>query len=235
MFHYSLTKDPYAFDRINIWKMSIHIFSDHFFTGTGLENFSEGSKQHNFKQKKGPANYFKIPRQSHSDLFKIITNDLLVSSYFTMIKQEAFLEDVSKTGLRPAPGTAGGFDFNKWKTIGTDFLIRGGYRVNGNDISLEIYLYHVPKGNQILGKTYQGTPDSLRKVAHTFTNDAILALTGKRASFDTRVVADGTRGMMPGFGGDIGGFSWMAMSLECVRCAHRCGGVAGGRHRHNRQ
>src|SRR5690606_13652126 len=111
--------------------------------------------------------------QAGQDIYKVISNDLLVSGFFTFIKPEAFLEDPSKVGLRPAPGAPGGFKFESWKTIGTEFLVRGGYRVNGNNLSLEIYLYHVPQARQVLGKTYEGSLATVRKIAHTFSNDAV--------------------------------------------------------------
>jgi tetratricopeptide (TPR) repeat protein len=73
MFYHSLKKDPYAFDRIDIWKMSLTIFKDHLLTGIGLDNFSEVSGRYNFKQTHGPANYFKVPRIPHSDYLKLMT------------------------------------------------------------------------------------------------------------------------------------------------------------------
>jgi len=73
MFYHSLKKDPYALDRINIWKMSLTIFKDHLLTGVGLDNFSEVSGKYNFKQTHGPANYFKVPRIPHSDYLKLMT------------------------------------------------------------------------------------------------------------------------------------------------------------------
>lgn len=72
-FHNSIYNDPYSKNRIDIWKMSINIFKDNPLTGVGLDNFSEVSKKYNFKQERGPANYFKVPRTPHSDYFKIIT------------------------------------------------------------------------------------------------------------------------------------------------------------------
>ena len=73
MFYYSLKKDPYVLNRIDIWKMSVTIFQDHLLTGVGLDNFSEVSGQYNFKQTRGPANYFKVPHLPHSDYLKLMT------------------------------------------------------------------------------------------------------------------------------------------------------------------
>ncbi|UCH93057.1 MAG: O-antigen ligase family protein [Candidatus Aminicenantes bacterium] len=73
MFYHSLKKDPYALNRIDIWQMSLTIFKDHLLFGVGLDNFSEVSGKYNFKQTRGPANYFKVPRIPHSDYLKLMT------------------------------------------------------------------------------------------------------------------------------------------------------------------
>jgi O-antigen ligase len=72
-FNYSLKKDPYALNRIDIWKMSLTIFKDHPLTGVGLDNFSEVSGRYNFKQTRGPANYSKVPHLSHNDYLNLMT------------------------------------------------------------------------------------------------------------------------------------------------------------------
>ena len=96
MFEFSLTKDPYAFNRIDIWKMSINIFKDNFLYGVGLGNFSEVSKKYNFKQIRGPANYFKVPRIPHNDYLKILCETglfgliILIVFIFFMFKKIFF-------------------------------------------------------------------------------------------------------------------------------------------------
>jgi tetratricopeptide (TPR) repeat protein len=69
---YSLEKDPYALNRLDIWKMSLKITRDHLLTGVGLDNFSRVSGKYNFKQTRGPANYFKRPRITHNDYLKLL-------------------------------------------------------------------------------------------------------------------------------------------------------------------
>lgn len=123
------------------------------------------------------------------ELYKVVMNDLTVSNYFTFIAPAAYLENPATTGLRPAPGDPSGFNFKNWKAIGAEFLIRGGLRTTGNKVSLEIYAYHVPQAKLILGKTYEGDRSKVRTIAHTFGNDLIKALTGKRGIFTTRLAA----------------------------------------------
>lgn len=68
----SLHRDPYVFDRIRIWRMSLSIFQDTFPFGVGLGNFAEAARKYNFKQNKGPANFFKVPRQTHNDFMQLL-------------------------------------------------------------------------------------------------------------------------------------------------------------------
>ena len=128
------------------------------------------------------------------ELFSVIANDLTVSNYFAFISPKAFLENTSSVGLKPAPGSPDGFDFNKWKTIGTEFLVRAGYKVLGSNVSLEIYLYYVPSAKLVFGKTYKGPKSALRKIAHTYSDDVLKNLTGKRGVFDTKIVVASNRG-----------------------------------------
>ncbi len=122
------------------------------------------------------------------EIFSIITNDLAATGLFTNIDRKAYLEDPSSTGLRPSGVTPNGFDFNKWKTIGTEFLIKGGYQVINDQLTLEIYAYYVPQGNLIIGKKYQSATGSLRRIAHTFANDFVKGVTGKPGFFNNQIV-----------------------------------------------
>ncbi|MFS4458790.1 translocation protein TolB [Bdellovibrio sp. HCB2-146] len=143
--------------------------------------------------------YFGSPSSSSkyqsvgAELFNVINNDLTVSSYFQFINPSAFLEDPSKTGLMPAPGQANGFKFQSWSAIGADFLIRAGFSIAGNDVTLETYTYHVGKAQLIFGKKYKGPTSSARRIAHTFANDVLKQLTGTEGMFLSRVVVSSDR------------------------------------------
>ncbi|MGE3975032.1 MAG: translocation protein TolB [Bdellovibrionales bacterium] len=118
-----------------------------------------------------------------NEIFNTITNDLEFSSYFQFIKQDAFLEDTSKTSLRPTPVETNGFKFDSWKQIGAEFLIRSGFNLIGNQIELETYVYFVPSQKLVFGKKYTGSVSSARKMAHIFSNDVLEKLTGKKGMF----------------------------------------------------
>jgi TolB protein len=126
------------------------------------------------------------------DIYDTVLYDLSVSSYFDFIKPEAFLEDTSKVGLKPGDG--GGFNFSSWKQIGTEFLVRAGYKVIGNEITFETYLYYVPQAKLVFGKAYKGTLNDARLIAHTYANDVVRELTGKKGIFTTKFVASRSAG-----------------------------------------
>ncbi|NCN95541.1 MAG: translocation protein TolB, partial [Bdellovibrionales bacterium] len=142
-----------------------------------------------------PLKYFGTAGDSKSNisignsLYETIFKDLDASYYFTFLNPDGYLEDPAKVGLKPAPGEPGGFNFSKWQTSGAEFLIRAGYRVTGNKVTLDAYLYHVHQAKNILAKSYSGEKNAITKLAHTFANDLVEALTGKKGIFLTKLIA----------------------------------------------
>jgi TolB protein len=128
------------------------------------------------------------------DLAKIISDDLGLTGYFQFIAPAAFLEDPTKTDVRPISDTPKGFKFDSWKQIGAEFLIRGTYSVSGEDVSMETFVYKVDSASVVLAKKYKGTTAAVRRIAHTFANDLMQALTGNKGMFLSRIVATSDRG-----------------------------------------
>jgi hypothetical protein len=119
-----------------------------------------------------PLKYFGSDSSNKSNiatgdsLYRTIYQDLEVSNYFTFLNPDGYLEDPAKVGLKPAPGEPGGFDFNKWKTSGTEFLIRAGYRVTGSKVSLDAFVYHVPQAKVVMAKSYTGEKNAVVKLSN---------------------------------------------------------------------
>jgi TolB protein len=128
-------------------------------------------------------------------LLDVLTNDLAVSGYFDFIKPAAFLEDTSKVGLKPISAEEGGFKFDTWKQIGTEFLVRSGYKIVGSELTFETYLYYVPQAKLIFAKSYTANVDDVRVLAHTYANEILKQLTGQKGFFLSRVAA--ARGTLP--------------------------------------
>lgn len=129
-----------------------------------------------------------------TEIYNVLSNDLIVSSYFDLIAEKAFLENTQTASLKPNTIETNGFKFESWKTIGAEFLIKMGYSVVGNQIELDTYLYHVTQSKLIVAKKYKGANNSARRIAHTFANDILAALTGKSGMFLSKLVATSDRG-----------------------------------------
>jgi|GEM_PF-618301 len=99
MFIFSIKKDPYAANRIDIWKMSLTIFKDHLIGGVGPSNFKEVSIKYNFKQKRGPANYFKRPRKPHNDYLKLLTETGIVGLIFLLLLSGVLIKKIFSSSL----------------------------------------------------------------------------------------------------------------------------------------
>ncbi len=113
---------------------------------------------------------------------EITMSDLDFSGLFDFLNPAAFVEDASKAGVTP-----GTFKLVDWSSIGAEFVIKAKGEVAGNNVTLEVYLYSVSTGKQLLAKRYKATEDSVRKMAHTVSNDVLFALTGKKGPFTSKV------------------------------------------------
>lgn len=130
-----------------------------------------------------------------SEMYRVLGNNLSLSTYFQVLSPSSFLEDSAKTTLKPISNDSRGFKWDSWKILKADFLIRGGYTVVNNQIEAEFYAYNVTKESLVLGKKYRGPLNAARKIIHTFCNDFFKELTGSPAFFTTRVVVSSDRGV----------------------------------------
>lgn len=131
--------------------------------------------------------------KSHSvagkEIFDTLGFDLKVSSFFEIMNSDAYVEDTTKVGLRPVKDDPNGFNYSSWKQLKTDFLIRMGYKILNNEITLDAYVYYVPQEKKVLAKTYQGSIKDAKLLAHTFANDLVKELTDVKGIFLTKIVA----------------------------------------------
>lgn len=112
-----------------------------------------------------------------SKLTRVINHDLDLSGYFSLLDQEAFLEEKGDAL------TLEEIQFKNWSVIGADLLLKGGYTCTGNHIELEVRLFDVIFGREILGKRMLGDLRHYRRLMHRVGNEVILALTGRPGIF----------------------------------------------------
>lgn len=149
-----------------------------------------------------------------SEIYTTAKKNLELSTYFSLISNQAYLEDPAKTSIKPAPDAVGGFKFEPLKTIGAEFIIRAGYSIIGKEITVEMYLYHVSDSKLIIGKRYKATVSQSVQIGHTLSNDVIEALTGVRAPFMSKIVAAFDNG--DGGAKEIATMNWDGSGFEQI-------------------
>ncbi|MDY6862616.1 MAG: Tol-Pal system beta propeller repeat protein TolB [Thermodesulfobacteriota bacterium] len=138
--------------------------------------------------------FFKI-LQGVSDSYKyqeliprILSNDLELSGYFKVIDPLSFLEDPRVVGI-----TLDRINFKSWATVGSEFLITGGFTYDAKDLFLELRLFDVAQGKFMMGKRYRGEIRDMRKMVHRFADEVVYKITGKVGIFCTKIVYVGSR------------------------------------------
>ena len=118
-------------------------------------------------------------------LAQIISNDLDLSGYFSPMDKGAFLEG-GNTGEDSV-------NFKNWSVIGTELLVKASYACVGQSLELDLKLYDVYWGRQILGKRVLGETRNHRELMHRLSNDIIRLLTGSDGITMTRLAFVGTQ------------------------------------------
>jgi TolB protein len=87
-------------------------------------------------------------------------------------------------GAGSAPGD---FSLGPWQALGVDLLVKSGYRLTGGTLVLEARLFDVRQGKELTAKRYTGPVKELRRMAHTFSDEVLRAVTGEPGPFTGRI------------------------------------------------
>ncbi|HDZ24557.1 MAG TPA: Tol-Pal system beta propeller repeat protein TolB [Desulfobacteraceae bacterium] len=125
--------------------------------------------------------------QLSTKLSAVITNDLDLSGFFSPMDKASFIDEIS-------PLTREDIRFKNWSVIGAELLLTGGYTCIGSRLEVEIRLFDVFLGKQILGKRALGEAKDYRYIMHRLGNEIIRILTGHDGMFLTKLafVGNGT-------------------------------------------
>jgi TolB protein len=139
---------------------------------------------------------------------EVISNDLDLSGYFAPMDKRAFLE--------PSPGLRlEEIRFKDWSVIGTELLLTGKYVVHGNRLEVEVRLFDVFYGRQLLGKRALGDVEQQRYLMHRLADEIIRALTGEPGIFSTKVSFVGTAtGQKEIYTADYDGFNLRQITTD---------------------
>lgn len=112
----------------------------------------------------------------------LLASDLDFSGIFRPLDPKGFLEDPQTMGV-----TAGEIKFPDWRRLGADFMVRATYQVQGSSLKMEARLFDVVGARMVMGKVYEGDVRDWRPMVHRLADEILLALTGERGVFDTKI------------------------------------------------
>src|SRR3990172_824457 len=84
--------------------------------------------------------------------------DLDLSGWFKVLDRSAYIEHPQNTGI-----TLGTFDFKNWSTLGAEGLVKGGFSVQGDEVTVELRLFDVYQNKERIGKRYTGKVKDYRR------------------------------------------------------------------------
>lgn len=116
------------------------------------------------------------------DLLSTIKKDLQISGIFQVLDSRAFFADPQKLGV-----TAAEIDFGQFRQGGAEYLIRGSYSTNGQNIHLELRFFDVVGRKMLLGKAYDGQVSDRKLMIHRFVDEILKLLTGEGGVFSTKI------------------------------------------------
>ncbi|HEX9146438.1 MAG TPA: Tol-Pal system beta propeller repeat protein TolB [Candidatus Binatia bacterium] len=118
-----------------------------------------------------------------------MVHDLDLSGWFNVLDRSAYIENPQNSGI-----TLGTFDFKNWSTIGAEGVVKGGFSVQGDEVTVELRLFDVYQNKERVGKRYVGKVKDYRRIAHKFVDEIINQFTGIPGIFNTRIAYVSTSG-----------------------------------------
>ena len=125
-----------------------------------------------------------------TDIFETVKQDLDISTYFNVLSANSFLENTAVLSPKPiSTDSLNGFKFTTWKTLDVEFLIRSTLSIVENEMTVESFLYNVNQEKLVIGKRYKGNLNQAVQIGHTFANDILETLTGRKGFYLSKIIA----------------------------------------------
>jgi TolB protein len=115
----------------------------------------------------------------------LLMHDLDFTGYFKVIDPRGYLGRLEESGK---------IDFSAWSLTGAELLVKGSYQIEGTDLRLQLRLFDLPQGRQLIGKEYLVAAREYKRPVHRFAEEILLLLTGEPGFFQTKItfVSTGT-------------------------------------------
>jgi TolB protein len=109
----------------------------------------------------------------------VLGQDFERSGLFKLLDPASFLSPASE-GLT-------GIDFSKWQTVGAQALVKMSCEAANENVTCDLRLYDVTRGQETLHGTYSASKNSLRQIGHRFGDDVVRFFTQEPGIFQTRI------------------------------------------------
>ncbi len=122
-----------------------------------------------------------------------------VSSEIEREARNTLLDDLNMAGLfkvvdpglyTPNPESGKRLDrtnYDTWRRVGAEAVIKGGYEVSGRSLMVEVYLFDTVNKRRIWGRRYRGSRAHLSRMIHKFMDDMMMEFTGEKGIFQSRI------------------------------------------------
>ena len=122
------------------------------------------------------------PARLSEGMADVIVRDLDLTGWFRVLDRSAYIEHPQTSGITPDT-----FDFRNWSVIGAYGLVKGGFLLQGDELTVELRLFDVSQAKQLVGKRYSGKVKDFRRIAHKFADEIVLQYTGVPGIFNTKI------------------------------------------------
>jgi TolB protein len=109
-----------------------------------------------------------------------IMSDLELINLFEFIPDSAAIAADKESGSD--------MDYTKWSPLGATFVLRVGYRLESDKISLETQFFDIPGQKRIFGQSYQSGSNNTTRIIHELSENILKALTGEKGLFKSRIL-----------------------------------------------
>lgn len=113
------------------------------------------------------------------DIATVVGNDLEHSGLFRLVSKASFLQDTHSALHEPR--------FADWRMVNVQCLLVGRVTSAGGKVTVELRLFDVYNGTEMLGITLSATQGQWRKVAHMIADAVYNRVTGEAGYFDTKI------------------------------------------------
>lgn len=84
--------------------------------------------------------------------------------------------------------------FTEWRLLGAEYLITGRIQQIGPELSVELRLYDLVKGELLVGKRYSGSPEDRKIMVQRFASEVLANFTGDGSVYDSKIAFVTRRG-----------------------------------------